>query len=248
MISDPLTKILGRTKARAIEIGFQQPGNTFFYGSAYIFRGDSHAAAVSRINNAGVNLAFKHKNECFGFDVGGGLISNIADSGGMQFGNGFTFFEKIHHRVPAYNLRGIFNIGKKIDIISEFVGTTTAFNVDDMSYKNRGAKPWAFDVEAGYSFPILNDKPSTLGIGWTQSHQALTLGVPLKRYYIVFNTSLFRSTLQQIEFRHDVNYASSIQANGPVGDQTCPDECTAAVCHASGSSDNAVQVSFDYYF
>lgn len=248
MISDPLSKILGRTKARAIQLGFQQQGDNAFYGAAYIFRGDSHASSVSRINNGGLNLGYKFKLPCFGGDVGAGVIGNIADSAGMQLGNGFQYYERLHHRVPAYNLRGIFSIVDKIDIISEFIGATTDFNPNDMSYKNSGAKPWAFDIEAGYSFMILGDKPSTLGVGYSQSHDALTLGIPMSRYSVVFNTSLFRSTLQALEIRHDKNYAESVEANGPTGSQTTPGQCTAAVCHASGKSDNVITASFDYYF
>lgn len=248
MISDPLTKIIGRTKARALELGFQQSGDNAFYGSTYIFRGDSHVGSVSRINNGGLNLGYKYKGNPFRANVGAGVIANIADSGGMQNGNGFSQYERISHRVPAYDLRGIFGLGDHIDVITEFVTASTNFSANDMSFDGRGAKPWAFDVEAGYSFYILDSRPSTLGLGYTQSHEALSLGIPQSRYSLVFNTSLWRNTLQAIELRHDKNYSSGSTANGPVGAATTPGECTAAACTSTGRSDNGVTISFDYYF
>jgi len=248
MVSDPLTKLVARTKARAIELGMQERGEDAFYASIYTFKGDSHAASVSKINNGGVNIGYKFKMPYFHGNFGGGVIGNIADSGGMQLGNGFSQFEQISHRVPAYNLRGTFGLGDHIDIIAELVAATTSFNPNDMSYNGRGAKPWAADLEAGYSFYILDNKPSTIALGYSQSNEALSLGIPLNRTYLTFNTSLWRNTLQAIELRHDRNYAASATANGPTGAAEAPGACTAAACSRSGKGDNAITASFDYYF
>jgi hypothetical protein len=250
MVSSPLTQLLTRTKARSILLGIQQQGDNAFYGSTYIFRGDSHAASVSKLNNGGINLGYKFttKSGFFNGDVGAGVIANIADSGGMQVGNGFQHFEQLSHRVPGYNLRGIFGIGEHITLIGEYVGASTRYNQSDMSYNNHGAKPTAFDVEGSYTFMILDNKPSSIGIGYAKTNQALTLGVPLTRYSAVFNTSLWRNTLQSLEVTHDRNYAASDRGNGPVGAAIIPGMCTSAVCIPSGKSDNAVTAQFDYYF
>lgn len=252
MVSTPFTTVLTRTKARSLLLGFQQQENNAFYGAAYIFRGDSHAASVSKINNGGINLGYKY-NYCNGLitgNFGGGVIGNIADSAGMQVGNGFNNYEQLSHRVSGYNLRGVFGFADHINLIGEFVGATTAFSAKDMAFNGRGAKPWALDLEVGYTFTILNDRPSTLGIGYEKSNQALSLGLPLTRYSLVFNTSLLRNTLQAIEFRHDRNYAESATGNGPIGaaPKSKPGACTSAACTATGKGDNAVTASFDYYF
>lgn len=247
MVSDTLPKLLGRTKVRAIELGFQQQRENSLYGAVYVFRGDAHAASVSKINNGGINLGFKFKSGSFGGNIGGGVIADIADSGGMQVGGGFVAYEQIHHRVPGVNVRGSFDIGKHINILGEFIGVTTRFNPNDLSYDGSGARPWALDAQAAYSFYILNDKPSSVGIGYGQSHQALALGIPLARYSLVFNTSLLRNTLQSIEFRHDRNYAASSFGNGPTA-STIAGTCKSITCTASGKSDNVVTAQFDYYF
>ncbi len=247
-VTDPFTKVMMRTKANAITVGVKEPGDNSFLGSVYIFRGDSHAASVSKINNGGVNVAYNYKTGIFHGNVGGGVIANIADSAGFQSGNGFSQYEQIVHRVPGYDMRGIFSFGEHIDFIGEYLTASTAFNPNDMSFNGGGAKPWAFDSELAYTFTMMDNKPSTIGLGYQKSGDALSLGLPTSRYSIVFNTSLWRNTLESLEFRRDLNYAASDTGNGPTGAATTPGQCTSFTCTASGKYDNAVTAQFDYFF
>jgi hypothetical protein len=239
MVSNPLTKILTRTKARSILLGFmQQDPKGSFYGSAYIFRGDSHAASVAKINNGGLNFGYKFKGDVFKGKFGGGVIGNIADSGGMQTAGNFQNSEQLVHRVPGYDLNTVLGIGDHIDIIGEFVLASTSFNPTNMSYNGSGAKPWAYDIEAAYSINLFETKPSSLGVGFSQSHEALALGLPLNRMALVLNTSWWRNTLQSLEFRRDREYAASDTSTAAAG----------LVTTASGKIDKAVTAQFDYYF
>lgn len=240
MVSTPLTTILTRTKGRAVLVGFQQqdPASAFF-GSAYVFRGDSHAASVAKINNGGLNFGYKFKGDYLKGRIGAGVIGNIADSGGMQTAGNFMNFEQIVHRVPGYNLRGMLSVGSHLDFIAEYVGASTRFNLNDMSYNGHGAKPYAFDLEAAFNTDFFYDKPSSLGIGYAESQQALALGLPLNRISLVINTSWWRNTLQSLEFRRDRQYAASDTASG-AGAVVTP--------MASGKVDRSAIAQFDYYF
>lgn len=79
MVSSPLTKLMARVQTRAALIGFQQQSTNALYGSAYIFRGDSSAGSLSRINNGGLNLGYRFTLDALKADIGGGVIGNIAD-------------------------------------------------------------------------------------------------------------------------------------------------------------------------
>jgi hypothetical protein len=251
MVTSPLTKSLGRTKARAVLAGYQGQESNAFYTAVYAFKGDSHSSATSRINNGGVNIGYRFDVPCpdFNGDIGAGYIGNIADSVGMQNTgnqpqfNGFAGptpygFEKIVHRVPALNVRGIVTLGTSINLIAEYVGATTAFNPNDLTINAKGARPWATNAEAAYTFEIFA-KPSSLGVGYGQARQALAIGLPERRISAVFNTSIWHNTIQSLEFRHDINYAASKVATG---------SGVAPTTQGLGTSDDVVTLQFDLYF
>lgn len=248
MVSSPLTKTLTRTKAKSLLIGYDHQGNNALFASVYAFNGDTIPGTISRIDNGGINLGYRFMDGLLHGRFGGGVIASIADSEGMQDGNGFRSFENIAHRVPGYNAHANIGIGEHIDLIGEYVGASTTFNSNDMSYNGHGAKPSAFDFEGAYTFTIFGDRPSAFGIGYSKSNEALSIGLPLKRYYAAVNTSIWRNTLQAIEIRHDQNYAASDSGNGPTGAAATPGACTAFACTATGKGDNAITASFDYYF
>lgn len=243
MVSDTLTKLLGRTKARYIELGYMQQQKNAFYGALYIFRGDSHTGHNRVINNGGINFGFKYSfcDDFFNGDFGGGIIRNIADSGGLQLGNGdgFSLYEHLKRRVPGINARGIFSFGEHIDVITEWVSAASSFARRDMSYNCKGAQPWALDAEISYSFKMMDGKPTSIALGYGRSHQALAMGLPKERFGIVGNTSLFRNTLQSLELRDDREYGRRNKATGA--------NCSH-VPRETGKHDMALTAQFDYYF
>jgi len=249
MVSSPLTLAMARVKARAILLGYQPQVNNTPYASAYIFQGDTHAGAGNRVNNGGINLGYRFTYNKFGGDIGAGVIGNIADSGGMQFVansattfNGFgglngTGNERIAHRVPAYDLRAMLDFGSTFDFLGEFITSSTAFNKNDLTMNNHGARPKALNTELSYSFQTFS-RPTAIAIGYGMTKDALALQLPAQRYSATLNTSIWRDTLQSLELRHDVNYAQSSFATGS----------TVAAPAVSGHSDNVVTAQFDVYF
>lgn len=243
MVSDTLTKLLGRTKARYVELGYMQQEKNAFYGALYIFRGDSHTGHNKVINNGGFNVGFKYSfcDDFFNGDFGGGMIRNIADSGGLQLGNGvgFSIDEHLKRRVAGINARGIFSFGTHVDIITEWITAASGFARQDMSYNRRSAQPWALDAEISYSFKMMDGKPTSIALGYARSHQALALGLPKERFSIVGNTSLFRNTLQSLEVRDDREYGRNNKATGAA---------RSHVSRETGKHDMALTAQFDYYF
>lgn len=253
MISSPLTKLMARVQTRAVLFGFQQQTKNALYGSTYIFRGDSGAGSTSRINNGGINVGYRFKGESYSGDVGGGFIGNIADAQGMQAtGSGsnsiplvFDGFggingsgnEKLAHRVPAVDLRGLFSIGNSIDLLAEYIVTTTSFSAHDLTMKSHTARPQALNAEAVYTFEAFA-KPTSIAIGYGMTKMAVALGLPAQRYALTLNTSWWRNTLQSLEFRHDINYAESAYSTGSEVVGPTP----------SGRSDNVLTAQFDIYF
>jgi hypothetical protein len=257
MISSPLTKILGRTKARAIVVGFQQQSENALYAAGYAFRGDTYAGATSRLDNGGVNVGYRYAiGHSIHGDFGGGVIANLADSVGMQNnGNSAPLFggfgasgngnENIAHRVPAMNFRGQFSIGDHIDLLAEYVGAINSFSRNDLTANSHGAKPQALNAEAAYTFSAF-ERPSSVALGYGKSKDALALGLPAQRYSLAFNTSWWKNTLQSIELRHDINYGAGNYATG-TSTGTGAAGATQAIT-GSGRSDNMITAQIDIYF
>ncbi len=82
-----------------------------------------------------------------------------------------------------------------------------------MMFNGRGARPQAMDAELYYNFHVFN-KPTVFSVAYDKSWEALALGVPEQRYIATLMTSIWRSTIEQIEFRHDVNYGMGDTASG----------------------------------
>lgn len=256
MISSPLTKTLARVQARAIVLGYKQQAPNSFYAATYIFKGDSHASETSHVNNGGINLGYSFTtNRKFSVDVGVGVIANMADSVGMQdtgndplfcgFGGDATSEgdteacgnEKLVHRVPAYDVHTILGVGSNLQFIGEYITASTDFNTQDMSINGHGAKPQAANAELVYTLPMFR-KPTSISIGYGMSKDALAIGLPAKRYSFVINRSFWKSTLQTLEFRHDIDYNKNDTSSGS----------SVAGPNGSGKASNTVTAQFDYYF
>jgi len=247
MVSNPLTQSLARTKDRALLVGMQQQSPNALYGSVYIFKGDSSASPSSRINNGGINVGYRFAEAKWSGDMGVGVLGNIADSVGMQHtGNrplfdGFggvdgTGNENIVHRVPAADIRGLINFNH-INLLAEYIQATKEFSTADLMQNSHGAMPAALDAEAIYTF-VAYDRPSSVGVGYGRTKDALPLGLPAQRYSCVLNTSFWKDTFQSIELRHDINYGATNTSSGS----------GVAGPAGLGSSDNVITAQFDIYF
>jgi len=265
--SSPLTKILGRTLARPLVVGYKQQSENSLLATAYAFKGASHDGTTRNINNGGLNLSYSFKQEKYRAVVGAGIIANIADSQGMQItGNntanpplfgGFggpvetyspygyeaptwqvaTGNEELKHIVPAIDVNAKLKLGPNWQMIAEYVLATRKFSYEDLTYNESGAQPQALNVELVYNIPFAKN-PTSFGISYQQSSDALAIGLPAKRVSGTLNWSWWKNTLQKFEVRHDINYKKDALSTGsgieaPTGNGECA---------------NMAVLQFDYFF
>lgn len=221
MISDPLTELMGRTKARAIVLGWYPQGDTGLFASTYVFKSDTIDSDKSA--DGGANLGYNYAIGNLSGDLGVGAISNIADSQGMQENgaprsipfSGFSmsnFAENIHSAVPAVDANGTATYGNW-NLVGEYIDTTTTFDPNAMTFDDLGARPSAGQVEGAYTFTI-HGKPGNFALGYDWTQDGLALLLPKQRYSTTVNYSFWRDTVESLEFRHDINYGVGTTATG----------------------------------
>lgn len=216
-ITDPLTLSIARTESRPLVVGFSKDGA---YGSLYAFKGDTYTDGSNTLKQWGANLGYTYVASNWKLDFGAGYIANIADAAGMQdtgytAAGGFAGFKnglKIKDRVRAADGRATLTYGP-VALTTEYITALDSFNKYDMTFNGDGAKPRALDIEGVYNFKVL-DKPSFVTAGYGQTWESLALNLPRYSYFIAVGTSMFKSTWQCIEFRHDINYDNTDAAYG----------------------------------
>lgn len=223
MIVPPLTQSVGRTKERAIEVGYKSMSPNNFYSELYVFGSSSgFASERSNINDGGIDLGYDFRiNDLLQGEVGASLISTIADSNGIQHGGGGTGFEglgnssaseALDNRVPAMDIYASLTL-QPVTLVAEYLRATRPFDRDSgfLYGQGQGARPSAFNAEVAYVFNAF-DKPHSIAVGYGQTGEAVALGLPQRRYIVTYNVSLWEHTLESLEFRREYNYGESAGA------------------------------------
>lgn len=243
MVTSTLTVELARINERALLFGLYKNG---LYGSVYAYRGESNVDAPG-INSWGTNWGYEKTWKGGSLNIGAGYIGNIADSTGMQVtgaGNGFFGFalnrstQILDHRVPAYDVHGEFSFGK-FSLFGEYIWTEREFAVENLSFNNEGAKPTASNIELAYNFKLA-ECPASLAVGYGTTSEALALALPEKSFITAFNISIWKDTIESLEFRHDDNYDSSNVAGG--------NGAIPLVVNSVGGSRNTYTAQIGIYF
>ncbi len=243
MVTSTLTVDLARTNERALLLGYYKNG---LYASVYGFRGESNVNAPG-VNQWGANLGYEKTFANGSLNIGGGYIGSISDATSIQVTGASTGFfgfainpaiESLEHRVPAYDVHGEFSIGK-FNLFGEYIWTERSFDVLDLNFNGHGANLSASNLELAYNFKLANC-PASLAVGYGTTTDALPILLPKSSFTTAFNISIWKDTIESLEFRHDDNYDSS-DFGGGVG-------ALPAVINSMGGSRNTYTAQIGIYF
>lgn len=220
MISSPLPLRLARTKSRPFILGYKSQENHGPYAAVYGFKSDTD---LGHSGIGGVNLGYVINSGDLSGDIGAGYISSLTDSTGMQDTGStpFTTFggfasatngSELIHKVSGIDVHGNLSFDR-YSLTAEWVGASRAFRPVDLSFMGRGAKPQAAQLEAGVTFMAFR-KPASLGLSYQWSKDTLALNLPKHRWGGVFNISIWKDTVESLEYRHDVDYRPDQFGNG----------------------------------
>lgn len=236
MVSTPVTLSMGKTLSPAALLGVTLHNG--LYASLYGFSGSQTSGSSELFKQGGVNVGFRHafaNDDNYSF--GAGWISNIADSEGMQTtglstatgqfggfavtntGTGASNNNNLAHRVDAIDAHGQVTFGP-VSLVGEYLGSLERFATTDMTFNNVGAaavgaQPQAMHAEIDYLLPFFAKKyGTTLGASYGRTWQALALNLPENKYAVFLNTSIWRETVESIEYNHGTDYATNQTATG----------------------------------
>lgn len=249
MISAPLTMNVARTKTRPFIFGYKSQEDTGPFAAVYGYRSDT---TLGKSGVGGVNLGYIFGHDDVNGEIGASYISSIDDAAGMQStgsytGTTFGGFGSLTNgnesvkKIPALDVHGNLGIDRYI-FTAEWVGAIQTFRTQDLSFNGRGAKPQAIQTEIDMTFRAFN-RPSSFGVGYQWSKDALALNLPQQRILGVFNISIWKDTVESIEYRHDMDYGSFQYANG-----AAPAGFTNVNTIGTGSSADTVSAQIGVYF
>lgn len=230
-LTPSLTQVLSQVNDVAGTVGFVAPKG--FNGSVFALSGINKASGTTpgttdnsnTVRNFGANLGFANTVRDVQYNLGVQYLRNMADVTGVRYSLGYTNNDE--YTAPVSALAA--NAGvkyKALDASAKYVGAMNSFNQNDVAYTNdggvteSGARPAAWGVDTGYSFPILNHD-SRFGLGYQGSYQSANLDLTSyndgedyghmaqKRYLANYTFNVSKYTDIGLEVRHDIAYGTS---------------------------------------
>lgn len=228
MVSATLPLRLSRIRTRPVILGYKSQQDTGPFAAVYGYRGET---TIGTSGVGGLNLGYIWDIYHATGEVGLSLISSMNDSGGLQatgsipslnagtFGgfSSITNGNESVYKVSGVDVHASLNYDR-YNLTAEWVGALRRFREEDLSFNGVGAKPQALQLEGGFTF-VAFDKPASLAASYQWSYETLALNMPQNRFSGVFNISIWKDTVESLEYRHDLDFAANAYANGaaPVG-------------------------------
>lgn len=220
MVSAPLTMRIGRTKARPFILGYKSQQDTGPFAAAYAYKSET---TLGNSAVGGLNLGYVYDTGTISGEFGGSIISSMDDVGGLQntgapANNTFAGFasptngSELVHKVPAAGVHATLGFDR-YSLTAEWLSSVGRFHADDLSFNGRGAQLQAAQLEGGVTFMQFN-KPASVSVGYQWSKETLALNLPNHRLSAVYNISIWRDTVESLEYRHDIDFGTNQYGNG----------------------------------
>jgi len=193
------------------------------------------------IRNFGASLGYNTTVNNVGVNLGLDYLYNMADVTAIRYPLSYTGYL---YDIPVGDAGYIDAVGgvavnagvkfNAFDASAKYVSALKRFNSLDVPYLDNntevGARPSAWALDAGYSFPVLAHN-SRASLGYQGTRQAAdlnllqdehvlsttALGLPKTRYLADYTVNVSKYTDLGFEVRHDVDYGT---ANGGTGNST----------------------------
>ena len=207
LLSDPLTLEIGETRETAIQGGFENGG---FFGALYVFNGSNkqNNGSDDEIDNWGAALGFAREGEDLSFALGAGYINDIGDSDALQdqisanLGN-----NDVADHVGGWTANAMLTAGA-FTVIGEYTAASDEFQLAELPFNGRGAKPKAWNIEVGYGFNLAG-KEATFAVGYQGTDEALNLELPERRTLAALSVAILPNTALTFEWAHDEDYGTN---------------------------------------
>jgi hypothetical protein len=220
MVSSPLTQRLARTRVRPLIVGYKSQESTGPFASAFAYNSDT---TIGQSGVGGLNLGYIFNQNKVSGEIGASITSALNNASGLQLTGAtrYTTFggfasptngSEAVHKVAAAGAHANLNIDR-YNLTAEWVGALSAFHEQDLSMNGVGAMPQALQLESGMTFMSFT-KPASLAVGYQWSKDTLALGLPKQRFSGVFNISIWKDTVESLEYRRDIDFGSNQYANG----------------------------------
>jgi uncharacterized coiled-coil protein SlyX len=214
LVSDPLTLEIGEARETAVQAGFVSGD---FGGSLYVFNGTNKKDGKNRVGAWGVNLGFARESDDHAWSMGLGYLSDLGDSDSLQEVIADNRGDNdIANRVAGWTAHAGAQFGP-FGLIGEYLSASDGFDAGDVPWRGGGARPSAFNLEAGYGFSLMG-MDSVVAVAYQGSRQALALELPRERWLVGLTIEILESTALSLEWAHDKDYGEGDGGTGEDAD------------------------------
>ena len=214
-ISDPLTLELGETRESALQFGFESGG---FHGAVYTFNGNLDEDGDSEIDSFGVAAGYSAEGEGTEFGVNLAYISDIGDSDSLQdlINESLSGDVDYDSQVGGWSASALLRFGN-LSLLTEYLGATENFEVDELAFEGEGAEPTSYMIEAALKFELAGI-PATFFVGYQETDEAAALELPEERFLVGLSVEMMEGVTLAVEGTFDEDYGNSDAGDYSGGD------------------------------